>query len=1252
MEFTNVTNLRNINETIGSERVFNSPESNLLTDVYLPLTKESSLFRARVGFLSFTGLSPFLKEITRISSQKGTVELIAGDIWDSKLIDSLKKSKKISLKEVERLKKKLQYAVLEQIESEEGVSTFLSLAQLLAVGRLKIKLAIMKRGALFHQKVCIFEDDNENSVVLKGSANWTGAAFSSNDEQVTIYPSWEPSFASYGSKDVAYHNKIWSDKRADIFVVDPVKSRQITEEVLKNCGEAFSQTLLHKLKEEHIMIPSFSIINLDILLENYLSDLGYYLETFESSLEPLDIQSGYAALVSLYKDKLVILKGNAMIFDVNLFPHQFSGVQRVVRGLNLYNTFVLADSVGLGKTRTALASVRYMIDNEQIRRVLILAPRKLHSQWEEEAALFQFSEDELILKSRDKLERLHKDHDVLSFAENSDLVIIDEAHQKLLNHKNKSYESLKAISRGRLGLLLTATPMHNTPIDLYNLLDLFGNGDLGYYFQVKQQRVRGQFLKNKQAIDEAWKKGFAQRTKRSLRLREEEQRNQQLLSPSTLEKFVIDAEDNRGVYGTRDILLYPVKLKDKEHGKVGTIVSMIKQLKLGIYDPLRYFGITGRISQNMVDQFSDKQKRSMIQESAGYSAILLRISILKQFDSSIYTFHKALGNLRRNLQKNLHDFESLRSKDKIIDYVMDLCRNRADLDESVDFLSTDERRLENLLHETRNLLNEIPEQDLLSSVHKLLQDIQLDISNINSMKRIASDLLSDDPQLRLLLQHLEEFQESGEKVIIFSQFTSTCRYVYDRLSKEYGDKVALVVGSRGQKDFSSDLEKKYSGDGYWDGSLVEKLKILNLFAPEGKQLHQRLNRLKDSPERRMLESCVEFLENGKSIEILVATDTLSVGQNLQDATRMIHLDLPWNPMVLEQRIGRIDRPRLVPRELIIYEYVLSHTSLETQLGLIEKLESKMLGIYTTTNFDSTVLPRSALMDMLNTKLRELERFENKNSVNMNDIIDEIEASNEYHDQAVNQKLNEDEEAFDRMRLYLENNELQEYNLKIPSFVSLNTDFQGLSFVGTAHFYDANNVSISEERIAGVYNAGSDNLDIGIAKVEELLGNGTITEKKKSLEFKNVALKFEKSIDEYFSKRILQESEALEKDIEESYREDKFKALGESIVSIYRRQKEQISTIVEDISRLRRILDLLENPAELSSEQKQVFGRLRKRPEQLFSDFEGYYRVLVDDDQYNANTGDGAMSEEAVTRGIERHVFTLELLIFCHSWQKK
>jgi superfamily II DNA or RNA helicase/HKD family nuclease len=617
-----------------------------------------------------------------------------------------------------------------------------------------------------------------------------------------------------------------------------------------------------------------------------------------------------------------------------LYPHQKIGVAEIKNRLDRYGTAILADGVGLGKTRTAAATIRAMGDP----KTLIVVSKKLQKQWREELAVVHSAFDNIGFISKEELARMQY-HELRNLNQFYEFLLIDEGHQGLKNSRTKLYRNIEYMieqsedqQKNIKGLILTATPWNNSRIDVFNLGRLFldaskvsGASTYNEYLHYSIKKAAKAFENDDEAFKEYWTDLFLQRTRKTYGGKE-----------------VTFAKRS---FPTVEIVYEPGKEK-----AFSSNYERISELHLPHMNPMRYVG-----------------------EGDTFTSDRLKLLFLKRADSSWKAFARTIENLQSKLEDFLND----------LDYI----------DNASDFFKAFQLQLSKWYK-----LNERFDEDLFSPFDPDFDDVELTafektsrtnraryvrkmIEKIDSIKKpiakkminnMRSDAVEDIRKLTGIytdldkaFKRIDEKYDSvrdellgqvrlGEKVLIVTQFRDTAldyfsRFVID--DKLKGVRIGVVTGN------PEDIKIGIGQTNY------TKEELLRRFAPNSK-------------------NALEYLGSEEELDVIIGTETLSTGQNLQDSKIIMNLDLPYNPMVLEQRIGRIDRPRPdgQVKEIKIFTFP-SMPVIESELKMTERLRAKMSGIFHDTEFDDLVLPEYE--DFLNSILSK-RRAESKDVEEMLD----------------------------------------------------------------------------------------------------------------------------------------------------------------------------------------------------------------------------------------------------------------------------
>jgi SNF2 family DNA or RNA helicase len=631
------------------------------------------------------------------------------------------------------------------------------------------------------------------------------------------------------------------------------------------------------------------------------------------------------ALYEYFKDDLDLEPASGVTRSaVELAEFQEDAVKKARRILARYDGVMVADSVGLGKTwigKKLLEDFAYHLRQ----KALIVCPASLRPMWERELSESTISASVL---SQEELGR--EEFDPSSWSD-SDVVLIDESH----NFRNKNaqrYASLERLlgangGRGRDGLkkkviLLTATPINNDLFDLYNQFSLITRGDRSYFAGVGIGDLYRYFLSAR---------------------RDSRNGNGALALFNLLEEIVIRR--------TRPFIrhAYPEamiagKLIHFPKRKLRTVRYDLEATYSGIYDHV----VTGIESLKLAPYNLEEYKKQGVKVDdfeAGREQALVGIfksRYLKRFESSIDSFRisvrRALEFLK-TFESYILDGRLLKSTDfhKAIRY---LSRE----DEEDDATPTSRADDLDISEEAQWILSEMePIDPSIYDLRRLHEAVQHDVEVLSEIWHRVKDITpNDDAKLRRLKELLSGSLR-GKKVLIFTYYKDTARYLFRNLG--YSDNPEAVefrkeIGGVNIRRMDSGADPK------------ERVRLVQAFAPtsNGKP---------------------ELVGTEKEVDILISTDVLSEGQNLQDCGHLINYDLHWNPTRMIQRAGRIDRIGTGFDELEINN-MFPDKGLERLLGLVESLNRKIADIDKAGFLDASVLGETVHPQNFNTLRRIAE----------------------------------------------------------------------------------------------------------------------------------------------------------------------------------------------------------------------------------------------------------------------------------------
>lgn len=634
-----------------------------------------------------------------------------------------------------------------------------------------------------------------------------------------------------------------------------------------------------------------------------------------------------------------------------LFNYQRDAATGIINKLETYNGCILADSVGLGKTFTALAVIKYY--ELRNRSVLVLCPKKLTDNW------LNYSTN---LKTN-PFARDRFNYDVLCHTDlsrtsgtsngiplnrvnwgNYDLVVIDESHNFRNNDAFKEKETryqklMNQVIRAGVKtkvLMLSATPVNNRFNDLRNQLALAYEG---------QSDILSEKLNTTSSVEEIFRRAQAAFNRWS-KLPPEQRTAETILTELDFDFFelldsVTIARSRKHIttfYDMTDIGHFPERRKPLSFRPpltelsgtmdLNTIVAQLTLLKLSVYAPTSYI-LPSRLAKYEdlydTDVSSGGGKLRQADRDKSLQA-LMTVNLLKRLESSIHAFRLTLGSLAENIRKTLDVVDSYRSgagSGTVVDYADD-----------IDALEAEDDELEGLgaFRVGGKIRIDLSDMDVPGFAH----DLQADLALIEALQ---ADMARITPEHDAKLQHLkalitqklaDPINPGNRKLIIFTAFADTAHYLYDQIAAEALSQQKIHTG----RVTGSDAPKSTLGKGY------DFQTLLTLFSPRSKE-----------------KAAIMPDELGE-IDILIATDCISEGQNLQDCDFLVNYDIHWNPVRIIQRFGRIDRIGSPNAQIQLANYWPDIT-LDDYIKLKERVENRMIIADVTATGDDNVLTAKA-----------------------------------------------------------------------------------------------------------------------------------------------------------------------------------------------------------------------------------------------------------------------------------------------------
>ena len=639
-----------------------------------------------------------------------------------------------------------------------------------------------------------------------------------------------------------------------------------------------------------------------------------------------------------------------------LYNFQKDAVLAIISKLEKFNGCILADSVGLGKTFTALAVIKYYENRNK--SVLVLCPKKLTNNWntyKDNYVNNPIASDRLrydVLYHTD-LNRTHGksnglDLDRLNWS-NYDLVVIDESHNfrnggKLSgedNEKENRYLKLlnKVIRKGvkTKVLMLSATPVNNRFNDLKNQLALAyeGNTDL-IDDKLNTTKSIDDIFKNAQRAFNTWSKwNPADRTTENL-LRMLDFDFFEVLDSVTIAR---SRKHIQKYYDTSDIGTFPTRLKPislrppltslKKAINYNEIYEQLTQLSLSIYTPTHF--ILPSKMEKYAELYEDNKVNVGFTQANREQGIrrLTAINLMKRMESSVHSFNLTLKRIYSLIDSTIHSIDTY---DKTSSVKLELT-DISDIDE----FDSEDQNGDELFTFGKKVKIDIGDMDYKSWRDSLAKDRD----TLELLTLMVGDITPEyDSKLqelfRVIKNKLENpINQDNKKIIIFTAFADTAEYLFDNVSKyvkeNFGLNTAMVSGSvEGRTTVpkpKSDLNT-----------------VLTCFSPISKDKHL-------------------LMPNDKTeIDFLIATDCISEGQNLQDCDYLINYDIHWNPVRIIQRFGRIDRIGSKNAFIQLVNFW-PDVTLDEYIDLKAKVETRMKIVDMTATGDDNLLSDEEKTDL-------------------------------------------------------------------------------------------------------------------------------------------------------------------------------------------------------------------------------------------------------------------------------------------------
>jgi ERCC4-related helicase len=844
-------------------RIFYSPADDPLNNFYIPALSSSVRYDRSAGFFSSSALAVAAAGVARLIQNGGHMHLMVGADLSEEDVEAIAQG--------HDLKERLTQRMLERFPDPQDAlmkERLAVLAWMIAEGMLEIKVALPRdeRGFplpasvaenYYHVKSGVFTDAKGNQIGFSGSVNESETAWRKNYENFSVYFSWNET-APYLEQHKINFERLWNGKEQDWIALDIPEA--IRGQLLKyrpSRPPQFDPLEYGKQKEpiQTVLdqLPGLRTATLqERILFQFLRDAPYLPNAIELGARTSAIQA---------------------------WPHQLRVARSIIE--RFPDRALLCDEVGLGKTIEAGLIIRQLLLSERVKRCLILAPKSVLRQWQEE--LYEkfalevprydsnvfwdvhgqrleteetnpWNAFDVMLAGSQLAKRLDRRNELLS-AKSWDLMVVDEAHharrkdflQKIYRPNNllSLLNDFKADEKYASLLLLTATPMQVHPLEVWDLLSTLG---LGGRWGANEEDFLEFFSQLRLSFDQIdWEFMFDM-------LRDHLESGGKIQ-----ESFVKEASAQLGAVKWKILEELPARQGQRE------------QVVASLGKPAQSFVVEMARLHTPMSRYMFRNTRAVLREYERKG--ILKISVPKRKpEIKRVPMRSDEQTLYDRIDEYIsHFYHKYENEKRGLGFVMTVYRRRL----TSSFFAVRcslERRLKYLqgqMGEQDIFTDDDTEQDELDFDQETKSGHDKDYfeTELNYVKDFIQELklLSiADSKLEVLKDQLNQVFHKRSTVLVFTQYTDTMEYLRGQLQDVYGNEIACYSGRGGE---------------VWNGiAWVETSK----------------------------ESVKEDFRLGK-VRILLCTDSASEGLNLQTCGVLINYDMPWNPMRVEQRIGRIDR---------------------------------------------------------------------------------------------------------------------------------------------------------------------------------------------------------------------------------------------------------------------------------------------------------------------------------------------------------
>ncbi|MGQ9845451.1 MAG: helicase-related protein [Caldisericia bacterium] len=875
--------------------ITNSGTENLRKRINELINKSEEL-KFLVGFFYFSGIRELYDELKK--NQKVKIKVLVGlnvDIFNYQIIEYADKddqkgnlsTEEIQQKFFDSIKKSINSEMFDTYEFYEQVKFFIELIK-------QDRLIIRKTVKPNHSKLYIFKLEGgqvgRKNLFITGSSNLTKTALTTQEE-------FNVEISDYGFEDAeAYFDHLWENESVPI-TEDYVQKKKLIEIVEK-------ETLIKEITP----------------FEAFVLVLKIYLETFEQKEIGESIKE--------------ILEKNGYV----TYQYQLDAISQALTMIEKNNGVILADVVGLGKTIIACALAWKL----KKRGVIICPPGIMGDPKTKDSGWYMYKEQfhlyDWEVWSLGDLEKLQEV--IRTKLKDIEVVIIDEAH-RFRNQDTKSYEYLKNICRNKIVILITATPFNNRPGDILSLLKLFVTpkkstitleSNLADKFSIfknvfdqlayiKKYYNSNDIKKRKKARD-YYKSLFEEefipnrgleKVKDKAKYLAKEIRN--VIEPVTIRRNRLDLElnsfykdevkDLSKVADPKEWFFELTKEQSIFYDKIITDYFADPddggKFKGAIYRPFEYE------TERIIDKLSDKESFEYYSQRNLYD--YMRRLLVKRFESSFGAFEQSLKNFKyitEVVQKFVNKTQKYILDRELLERIYD-----KDIDEIELYLKEYAEKITQGEYPKNHKIYELSK---FKYKDKFLEDIASDIKLfdeiLNILKRLKLVEEGNDPKAKSLIYNLKKElkKEPNRKIVIFSEYLDTVKYLKPILEKEFPNRVLVIEG--------------------------------NLNTNKIKEINTNFD--------------ASYKEQENSYDILLSTDRISEGFNLNRAGMVINYDIPWNPVRVIQRVGRINR---ISKKVFDELYIVNFFPTEKGAELVKSREiaqNKMFLIHNTLGEDAKI----------------------------------------------------------------------------------------------------------------------------------------------------------------------------------------------------------------------------------------------------------------------------------------------------------